>query len=326
MAIGLYRDLAVGANAAGYAAWAHPSTVVSKAHAGAPPDILNTTGQDWGLPPFDPGVLRETGYAAFIDLIRANMRHAGALRIDHVVGLQHLYWVPQGKPPSAGAYVAYPFEDLAGILALESWRHQCIVIGEDLGTVPAGFRERAEELGILSYKVVYFEQDPESGEFLQPSDYPALALATVGSHDLATLSGWFAASDIELREARQLYSNPDEAERQRRRREEEKRNLLEALERQGLDPGDGSDDGRLSRAVHAYLGRSGAAIAMVQIENLTGEKLQVNLPGTTGQYPNWQRRLKLSLEMMAENPEVKTLVNLMFAARRETKPNSANLK
>jgi 4-alpha-glucanotransferase len=160
MAIGLYRDLAVGANADGAESWAHPQTVVSQAHAGAPPDILNTAGQDWGLPPFDPRTLRETGYVAFIELIAANMRHAGALRIDHVVGLQHLYWVPDGQPPSGGAYVAYPFDDLTGILALESWRNHCMVVGEDLGTVPAGFREKAAALGILSYKVIYFEQDP----------------------------------------------------------------------------------------------------------------------------------------------------------------------
>src|ERR1700689_1304896 len=152
------------------------------------------------LPPFDPGVLREMGYAAFIALVRANMRHAGALRIDHIVGLQHLYWVPEGHPPAEGAYVTYPFYDLAGILALESCRNQCLVVGEDLGTVPPGFRERTAELGILSSKVLYFEQNAATGEFLAPEEYPVLSLASVGTHDLATLGGWWDENDIKLRE------------------------------------------------------------------------------------------------------------------------------
>jgi 4-alpha-glucanotransferase len=315
MAIGLYRDLAVGASASGAESWMHPQTVVSRAHAGAPPDILNTSGQDWGLPPFDPRVLRETGYAAFIELVRANMRHAGALRIDHVVGLQHLYWVPESQPPSAGAYVTYPFDDLTGILALESWRNQCLVVGEDLGTVPAGFRERAAALGIFSYKVVYFEQDPESGAFLPPERYPFLALATVGSHDLATLSGWLEAHDVESREVHHLYSDPAEGQRQRRRRSEEKRHLLEALEKARLDPGDGSDYDRLSQAVHAFLGRSGAAIAMVQMEHLINQHMQVNLPGTTNQYPNWRRRLTMSLETFENDPQIEAIIQSVSIGR-----------
>jgi 4-alpha-glucanotransferase len=317
MAIGLYCDLAVGANAAGAESWGHPQTVVSRARAGAPPDLLNTSGQDWGLPPFDPRVLRETGYAAFIELVQANMRHAGALRIDHVVGLQHLYWVPEGRPPSAGAYVTYPFDDLTGILALESWRNQCLVVGEDLGTVPMGFRERAAALGIFSYKVVYFEQDTESGAFLPPEKYPSLALATVGSHDLATIDGWSEARDVELREANHLYSDPAEGQRQRLRRSEEKRRLLEALEKQRLDPGDGSDSGRLSRAVHTFLGRSGAAIAMVQMENLINDRMQVNLPGTTTQYPNWRQRLIMSLETIATDSQIESIIQSVSVGRRE---------
>jgi 4-alpha-glucanotransferase len=172
MAIGLYRDLAVGADAAGAESWANPTVVVAGAHAGAPPDIHNPAGQDWGLPPFDPRRLRAEAYASFIALLRANMRHAGALRIDHVVALQHLYWVPAGQPPASGAYVRYPMEELIGILALESHRHQCLIIGEDLGTVPEGFRERMTEAAILSYRVLPFEQDAESGALVLPAKYP----------------------------------------------------------------------------------------------------------------------------------------------------------
>ncbi|HYD30599.1 MAG TPA: putative maltokinase, partial [Azospirillaceae bacterium] len=148
MLIGLYRDLAVGADAAGAETWIKPRVVISGTHAGAPPDLFNPAGQDWGLPPFGPHALREEAYASFIELVRANMRHAGGLRIDHVMALQHLYWVPEGKRADEGAYVTYPLDDLVGILALESHRHQCLVVGEDLGTVPEGFRERMTQSGI----------------------------------------------------------------------------------------------------------------------------------------------------------------------------------
>jgi 4-alpha-glucanotransferase len=315
MTIGLYRDLAVGAHAAGAETWLHPRTVVSAAHAGAPPDILNPAGQDWGLPPFDPVELRETAYAAFIDLVRANMRHAGGLRIDHVVGLQHLYWVPRGLPPSSAAFVTYPFEDLAGILALESWRNECLVVGEDLGTVPAGFRDMAAEHGVLSYRVLYFEQDERSGAFIPPEKYPNLALATVGSHDLATLRGWWEERDIEIREIKKLYPDSGEAGRQRAQRAQEKRLLLQALRQEGLDPGSGDDHERLLRAVHSFLGRTRAAIVMVQSDNLTGEVMQVNLPGTTTEHPNWRRRQSMTLAEIAADPGVKAVVEAVNRAR-----------
>jgi 4-alpha-glucanotransferase len=162
MEVGLYRDLAVGADRAGAETWADAAAVVSGAQVGCPPDIYNPAGQNWGLPPFHPRALREEGYRSFIELVRANMRHAGGLRIDHVMGLQHLYWIPDGEPASSGAYVQYPTDDLVGILALESQRHRCLVVGEDLGTVPEGFRERMAAANILSYRVLFFEQDTET--------------------------------------------------------------------------------------------------------------------------------------------------------------------
>lgn len=196
MTVGLYRDLAVGCSASSAESWTEPDVVVAKAHAGAPPDILNPAGQDWGLPPFNPRMLRDTGYAAFIDLVRANMRYSGGLRIDHVVGLQHLYWVPEGNSPAEGAYVQYPFDDLTGILALESSRNHCLVVGEDLGTVPAGFRERLIDRGIFSYRVVYFEQDPDSGNSLHPiNTRPWLwLLSAVMTSRRSKAGGWLRTS------------------------------------------------------------------------------------------------------------------------------------
>jgi 4-alpha-glucanotransferase len=315
MAIGLYRDLAVGSSAAGAETWSNPQVVVAGAHAGAPPDLLNPAGQDWGLPPFNPRTLRESGYAPFIELVRANMRYCGALRIDHVVGLQHLYWVPAGHKPDQGAYVTYPFDELAGILALESQRNHCLVIGEDLGTVPPGFSEKLNDHGILSYRVLYFEQNSESGQFIPPDEYRPLALATIGSHDLATLKGWWLGNDIAIREQHRLYPDPKEALRQRQIRDKEKQQLLVALRMQGLDPGDGDDFDHLSRALHSFLARSGAAIMMVQLDNLTGEASQTNLPATSREYPNWRRRLSKSLEYLRNDPNVAAIIEAVRSER-----------
>ncbi|MFL7901909.1 malto-oligosyltrehalose trehalohydrolase [Azospirillum argentinense] len=319
MAVGFFRDLAVGADSGGAETWADPHVVVAQAHVGAPPDLFNPAGQDWGLPPFHPHALREGGYARFIELLRANMRHAGALRIDHAMALQHVYWIPEGHPPSEGAYVAYPMDDLLGILALESQRNRCLVVGEDLGTVPEGFRERMAEAGVLSYRVMFFEWT-EDGGFRGPDDYPYAALATVGSHDLATLRGWWEGHDITLKEERGLYPAEGEAERQRDRRMAERARLLEALADAFLPlPASFGPDSpyseALGHAVHAFLARTGSAIAMVQMDDLTAELEQVNLPGTVDQYPNWRRKLRLALEDMADCPQAGAIAAIMAAAR-----------
>jgi 4-alpha-glucanotransferase len=319
MVVGLYRDLAVGADSGGAETWASPGVVVTAAHVGAPPDLFNPAGQDWGLPPFDPRALREQAYAGFIDLVRANMRHAGGLRIDHVMALQHLYWIPEGKPASEGVYVAYPMDDMVGILALESQRHKCLVVGEDLGTVPEGFRERMTEAGILSYRVVIFEY-AEAGGFNGPEDYPKLALSTVGSHDLATLRGWWEGHDIGLKEQHGLYPGADEARNQTDLRSRDKQSLLDALNAAGLELPTGysveSDyDGALSRAVHTFLARTRSGIAMVQIDDLTDEPVQVNLPATTDQHPNWRRKQSLALEELNGNQRVVALAQIFRDAR-----------
>jgi 4-alpha-glucanotransferase len=318
MSVGLYRDLAVGSSGAGAETWSNPQVVVAGAHAGAPPDLLNPSGQDWGLPPFNPRALRKEAYAPFIELVRANMRHSGALRIDHVIGLQHLYWIPVGYEASQGAYISYPFEDLLGIIALESHRNRCLVIGEDLGTVPPGFSEKLNAHGILSNRVLYFQQDPESGKFLPPREYVQLALASIGSHDLATLKGWWLGIDIVSREQLQLYPNPLEAANQRRTRHAEKQQLLTALRLEGLDPGNADDFESLSRAVHAFLARSRSAIAMVEMDNLTGEVSQINLPTTSVEHPNWRRRYSMSLEELGNDTHVNRIIETIQLERPRT--------
>jgi malto-oligosyltrehalose trehalohydrolase/4-alpha-glucanotransferase len=315
MAIGLYRDLAVGADRAGAETWTNAAAVASDAQVGAPPDIFNPAGQDWGLPPFQPRALREEGYRSFVELIRANMRHAGGLRIDHVMGLQHLYWVPTGQGPADGAYVQYPMEDMLGILALESHRQRCLVVGEDLGTVPEGFRERMAQAGILSYRVLFFERDAE-GAFLPPDDYPAPALAVIGSHDLPTLKGWWQGRDLEIKERLGLFPEEDEAASQRKERDADRRALLEALHAQDLLPMQADPDfGALSRAAHGFIARTPSLLAMAQLDDLTAELDPVNVPATSEEHPNWRRRHSLTLEELPDAPSFREVVAVLRESR-----------
>jgi len=316
MAVGLYRDLAVGADSAGAETWSSKATVVADAQVGAPPDIYNPAGQDWGLPPFHPRALRDEAYRSFVDLIRANMRHAGGLRIDHVMALQHLYWVPRGGSPRDGAYVSYPLDDLVGILALESQRHRCLVVGEDLGTVPEGFRERMAEARILSYRVLFFEKDANG--FLPPGRYPTLAVAVAGSHDLPTLRGWWEAGDIDLKEHLHLYPDADGAAAARQERARDREHLLAALRNEGLLPGSGNVGVEtLGSAAHAYLSRSKSALAVAQIDDITDEADPVNVPATSNEHPNWRRRLSLTLDELEVHPRLDALSGI-FGAERGT--------
>jgi malto-oligosyltrehalose trehalohydrolase/4-alpha-glucanotransferase len=315
MAIGLYRDLAVGADRSGAETWANALAVASDAQVGAPPDIFNPAGQDWGLPPFQPGALRAESYRSFIELIRANMRHAGGLRIDHVMGLQHLYWVPVGQGPADGAYVQYPMDDMIGILALESHRQRCLVVGEDLGTVPEGFRERMTAANILSYRVLFFEQDADGG-FLPPEDYPELALAVIGSHDLPTLHGWWQERDLEIKGELGLFPDEKEAASQHEARRRGRRALLDALRAQGLLPAQPDPDlAALSRAAHAFLARTPGLLAMAQLDDLTGETDPVNVPATSDEHPNWRRRHSLTLEELPTNALFNQVVGVLRESR-----------
>lgn len=304
LGIGLYQDLAVGVNPGGAEAWAWQGVFAAGAHAGAPPDDFNLFGQDWGLPPLVPQRLREVAYAPLIEVLRANMRHAGALRIDHVMGLSRVFWVPAGMTAAHGAYVSYPLQDMLGIVALESQRNHCLVIGEDLGTVPEGFRPQLASAGLLSYRPFLFERY-EDGDFKSPPDYPRHALVAASTHDLPTLRGLWQGADIELRSALQLF--PAEAQRKSMvaSRVQDRVRILMALAREHLLPeGTGVDPQSLPelttslvQAIHAYLARTPAQLLVVQPEDIFGMVEQANLPGSRDdQYPNWRRRLTLDLE------------------------------
>jgi 4-alpha-glucanotransferase len=313
LSIGIYRDLAVGASRDGLDAWDDQQVIVQDAKVGCPPDPFNMLGQDWGIPPLHPLRMRASGYEPFIAILRANMRHAGALRIDHVMGLMHLFWIPADGNPAGGAYVKYPFDELLAVLALESQRNRCLVVGEDLGTVPAGFRERMAEANVLSYRVLYFEKDGD--RFKTPAEYPGLALACVTTHDLATLVGFWQGSDLELKRRLNLYPSDEAQRNDEGARRWDKILLLRALAGEGLLP-DGIDPENangapmspaLMAALHGYLARSPARILLVQIDDLMQELEQINLPGTVFERPNWRRRLSMRVEELPWTPVMQAL-------------------
>jgi len=313
--VALYRDLAVGVEAGGAEAWGG-SDYVAAATVGCPPDLLNTEGQDWGLPPVSPVTLERDAYAPFAGLLADNMRDAGALRIDHAMSLMRLFWIPCGRRPAEGAYVSYPFDDLLAIVARESVRAHCMVIGEDLGTVPPGFRARMAANNILSYRVLLFERGAD-GAFLTPDAYPELALATTGTHDLPPLAGWLEGEDIALHERLGLC-DAETARQTRIAREAGVAQLRAALCASGdlraLDP----DTEAVVLGAYRYLARSPARIVMLQIEDVLGERMPVNIPGTHLEYPNWRRKLRSDLEAIATDRRLERFAG----ALRELRPRA----
>ena len=289
MAVGLYRDLAVGAAPDGAEAWQAGRSLMHGVSVGAPPDPLGPQGQVWGLPPPDPRAWRAAGYAPFAALLRANMRHAGALRIDHVMGLARLFVVPDGAPGRDGTYLAYPLQDLLGQVALESVRARCVVVGEDLGTVPDGIRATLAEADVLSYQVLRFASD--HGAPRPPERYPVGAVACAATHDVPTLVGWWRGGDIAERAALGLVDEAH-AEAERSARAAEREELVALLRGEGLAV-EGEQD--LLTAVHALLARTPCRMVLVQADDLAGEPDAVNLPGTDRERPNWRRRLRVDV-------------------------------
>ncbi len=322
LGVGLYQDLALGVDPGGAEVWANQDVYAVGAHAGAPPDDFNLTGQDWGLPPFNPWHLRERAYAPFVATLRATMRHCGALRIDHVMGLMRLYWVPAGAAPSEGAYVDYPLDDLLGILALESQRSRCLVIGEDLGTVPDALRPRLAELGVLSYRPFFFGRS-EEGTFKPPQDYPRQALVAVSTHDLPTLCGFWKGLDLDTRAALDLFPTEAMKESSVAGRSQDQARLLMALQRENLLPeGVGIHPvsvpditPELSIAVHRFLARTPSQVMVVQQEDVFGVAEQTNLPGSHDGHPNWRRRLPVPLEDWCEEPRQLAIAEAMRQER-----------
>jgi 4-alpha-glucanotransferase len=316
MRIGLYLDLAVGVAPDGAAAWCNPQSYASDARIGAPPDLFNAVGQDWGLAPIKPSLLDATEEGPFAKDIGAAMRSAGAVRIDHAMGLSRLYWIPRGATAKEGGYVRYPFGAMIDGLASKSHAARALVIGEDLGTVAPGFREAMERAGLLGCRVFYFEN--EHGRFRSPAHYPHLALASLSTHDLAPIRGWWLGRDIAAREevGKFLDGHADLAREERRRN---RPRLMEALAAEGLAGHDGVDAQAMADdhfvALHVFLARTPCALFAIQIEDLAGATEQVNLPGTGEEYSNWRLRLPVALEDLAAEPIVRRTLDAVARER-----------
>ncbi|MFN8121671.1 MAG: 4-alpha-glucanotransferase [Thermoleophilia bacterium] len=294
MDLGLMTDLAVGTQRGGYDAWAHRDVVSAALRVGCPPDQLGPEGQDWGVPPLLPGALAREGYVPFREMIRSAMRNAGGLRIDHVMGLSRLFVMPDGATALEGTYMRMPLDDLLGILCLESRRARCLVVGEDLGTVEEGFRERLAGRGLLSYRLAWFEDRP-------PAEYPRASMAATTTHDLPTVAGFFSGADIghlqsigaNAPELLQLIADAQPGERQR---------LRERLAEEGIDGAWSDDPEVLTTALHTLLSRTPSMLACASLDDVAGSVMRANVPGTVDQHPNWRIPLPVTLEELAASP------------------------
>jgi 4-alpha-glucanotransferase len=320
MPIGLYGDYAVGVNPSGSETWSDQALYRKGAGVGAPPDALALKGQDWGIPPQDPNVLAAEQYRPFRHLVAANMRHFGALRLDHVMALFRQWWVPVGLGSTEGGYVHYPVDDLMSVLALESERHGCLVVGEDLGTVPPEMSQAMAERAVYSYRVLLFEKHAD-GRFKAPGEYPRRAIATITTHDLPTLNGYWSASDVALRQRLELYPSEDMRQQVLAERVRDRHALLEALAGQGLavqgcDGSESSYGAALSRAIHDYLARTASALVVLQAEDLIGMPDPVNVPGTSDEHANWQRKMAADLRELFADPSVTALLRQVGQSRQ----------
>lgn len=314
MPVGLYRDLAVGVAEGGAETWCDRELYCLEASVGAPPDILGPLGQNWGLPPMDPHVMTARGYQPFIDLVRANMASCGALRIDHVMSMLRLWWIPKGETANFGAYVYYPVDDLLAILALESHRNQCMVLGEDLGTVPVEIVALLRKSGIYSWKVLYFEQENKD-RYRSPAAWPRQSMASATTHDLPTLRGFWSAGDLELGESLGLYPDKVVLHSLYQDRARQKQALLKALHQYGCMPQRSGKKAsllemtpELNRGMQRFIADSNSALSGLQPEDWLDMEKPVNVPGTTDEYPNWRRKLTMTLEAMFEDPRINKLL------------------
>ena len=321
MKVGLIRDLAVGADGDGSEVSLNQQLFCRGASVGAPPDPLAEQGQNWGLPPMDPAELRRSGFKHFIELLRANMGLCGALRIDHAMSLMRLWWCPPGKTADYGAYVYYPFEELLGLLKLESHLNRCVVVGEDLGVVPGEFRDALGKAKVFTNKVFYFEKN--ANKFKAPQEYDAHALAMVNNHDVPTLASWWDSIDLEFRGKFNLLEEGVSYEQICAQRVIEKQEAVNLLEEQGLMPDSWRDKGLDAPAdrdiVFAILkltSRVNSRIYVLQLEDLLLIKEPVNIPGTFEEYENWKRKQTTTVDAIFNDSDIAALLAEINSERK----------
>lgn len=319
LGVGLYQDLAVGVAAESAETWGAQDLFAVDLSIGSPPDMFNADGQRWGVAPMRPEAMKREAFATYRRILSANMKRAGAVRIDHVMGLARLFCIPDGV---AGAYVLYPFADMVGIVALESHRNKCLVVGEDLGVVPEFFREALTEAGILSFRVCRYERAPD-GRYIPPADYPRSALVAAGTHDMPTLTGWWTGDDIDV--ARKIGLMDEQKERFVR---DERRNdrfaLVEALSRAGLwfvetenfeSQINGALPPKMVEKVYTYLAQAPCQVFLVQLEDVLRQIEQMNMPGTTDEYPNWRVKLPKTIEELDSDTDMEKIAGVLKSAR-----------
>ncbi|MFI8876110.1 4-alpha-glucanotransferase [Streptomyces sp. NPDC055243] len=325
MDIGLVHDLAVGVHPAGADAWAQQRHFAAGMSAGAPPDAFNARGQDWGLPPWRPDRLAESGYAPYRALLRGLLRHAGAIRIDHVMGLFRLWWVPEGRAPTEGTYVRYDADAMLAILALEAHRAGALVIGEDLGTVEPGVRETLQRHGVLGTSVLWFERDwTGTGRPLPPERWRADCLATATTHDLPSTAARITGEHVQLRDRLGLLTRPVAVEQAEAAADVSE--WLALLSRLGMLPGGGGHEQEEIRAVHRFLLATPARMVGVWLPDAVGDRRPQNLPGTWDQYPNWRLPIAdaegrpVTLEELAASPRLHAFMDVF---RTRGRPRTA---
>lgn len=316
MEVGVYQDLAIGTSVGGSDTWSNPDLFLRGACVGAPPDPYSAVGQNWGLPPLDPRALRREGYRYWIQLLRRSFEHAGALRLDHILGLFRSFWIPDGYSGVDGAYVRFPTNDLLGILALESVRHDALVVGEDLGNVPREVPPTLKKWGILSSRVLYFERDNRG--FRPARSYPSLSLATANTHDMATIAGFWSEDDIALREQVGLVSDPKDVKAAKAQRRRDKASLLRLVK---LAPPPRYEENHFARtltgAVHSFLCSSPAWLVGLSYDDLVAETEPVNVPGVgPDKYPSWRRRSRMTVEEAAWSFEVDDAIRCTARRRK----------
>ena len=301
--VGLYLDIAVGVRRDGFDAWCDQDAIVPGMAIGAPPDALNRSGQDWGLAAFNPVAIEERRFEPYRRMLQASMRYAGAIRLDHVLGLKRLFLVPDGLSPEHGAYIRCPFEALLAVTALASVESECIVIGEDLGTVPENFRAALADWGLWSYQVMLFERTPD-GDFCPPQAYRENALITFATHDLPTFAGWREMRDLSVKQALGMAAGETADERQAALGA-----LARTLGQHGSEP---FGFASLTR----FLADAPSRLLVVSMEDLLGVTEQVNLPGTIDSHPNWRRRLPVALEDLRHRQGILAVAESMRSAGR----------
>lgn len=321
MPLGIFHDLAVGVHSNGADTWSIPEAFAAGVTVGAPPDMYNQRGQNWSQPPWRPDSLRRMSYAPLRDMARTVLRHAGALRVDHVMGLFRLWWIPAGASPSEGAYVRFDHEAMLGVLMLEAQRVGAVVVGEDLGNVEPWVRDYLNERGILGTSVLWFEQG-EDGQFKRPEYFRRKSLVTVDTHDLPPLASYLAGEHVDLRESLGMLTEP--VEQVRAEAADERRRMTDRLREYGLI-GDAPTEQEIIEAMHCYIAETPAEMLAIALVDAVGDRKSQNMPGTDTEYVNWRVPLTdgsgdlVLIEDLAEHPRLLSLVEKFTTVLQETR-------